>query len=419
MASPVLNRSELKKNMKKIHSTRLGKLTRLAIILGVVSLLPTASYFVYAQAAGTTVTVPGIPSQLINQFGRDTRLDNWNSGNMLTLKGSLVTTTAPSPTDGPGTPIMPKFSQGINTPRIVSEGDNSAVQIADDAVVHGFLDVHEGLLNTDTYTPCVGCAGVGQPVYFHDAVSINPSVAGGTALSVTGEITASHLLVSGGQGIDSGRINVTARPGQTSQLSGNVQFVGGTITISSALNTVGIPVTITNNAANATPSRFIGPLDIGPGFDTRIFSNRLTIGPDPYNPQAASSTIVDITGNTTIHGRFSVETGQAGIGINSNAFGWTYGIQQAAGTVSTTNWKSNTGACELLEDVVTMCQIDFPGLANPPNDIQMYATTGRNANGFATCTAKARKTDAAQANFNISARFTCNNSRGERAPNRW
>lgn len=221
--------------MKKKHSVHLHSIARLAVVLGIVALLPTANHFAFAQNAAPTVTVPGIPSQLINQFGRDTRLDNWNSGNMPTLKGSLITTTAPSPTGEPGTPIMSKFSLGINTPRIVSEGDNSAVQIADDAVVHGFLDIHEGILNTDTYAPCNGCPLTQQPVLFHDAVSIKAPIGAGSALSVNGEIVADHILVSGTQGIDSGRISAIARVGQRHTLQGNTLLNGGSTTVDGPL----------------------------------------------------------------------------------------------------------------------------------------------------------------------------------------
>ncbi len=278
--------------MKKNRSTRLGAVIRLALVLGVISLLPTASHFAYAQLANsTTVTVPGIPSELINQFGRDTRLDTWNSQNLSTVKGSQIQVTTPAPSGGPGTPIIPKFANGINTPRIVSEGDNSAVQIADDAVVHGFLDVHEGILNTDTYKLCPACAPERQPVTFYSPVSIEPRPSIGTELSVRGEITASHILVSGSQGIDSGRIFVIARPGQTHTLQGNVLMNGGAVTIDS-------PFTI-GQAGGVSIIK--GPINLVGG-DLNAAANISVAGTTNLTGNLAANANISVAGTSALKG---------------------------------------------------------------------------------------------------------------------
>lgn len=394
--------------MKKTTHSRAKNIVAIAVLGFVLTALSGSSDFASAQLVNnlgnlnasqqvTQATVPG--TNLKNDL--DTRLSNWRSSNQVlingvlkdVIEGDIINLSTATPNGGPGTQPLPKFSRGLNTPVILNE--RGAVQITDDTVIHGFADIHGGIANYDKEGLPVGCDNCGeldQPVYIYDDVAIRSGTPGSS-----GSLNVSGAIVGGAVG-------------QLHQFTGDVRMISGNVNI-------GGPLTIENNVVNALPTVIKGPLNIGYGV-TRLFGDTVVFGPNPVDLNAPHQTKVNIEGSLTIgstpdkvldgsatklpdtpgalHAEavFATQIGSVFSLVSPNR------ATEIAGA-STTWVDAAAVSCPQISDVLLKCEAIY-SLAIP-EESQVYAYSS----GSNTCNVKARKTDAAAADFRIHAKATC------------
>lgn len=393
--------------MKKTTHTRAKNIVAVAVLGFVLTALSGSSDFANAQLSSnlgnlnasqqvTQAIVPG--TNLRNDL--NTRLSNWRSSNQVlingvlkdVIEGDIINLSTDTPNGGPGTQPLPKFSRGLNTPVILNE--RGAVQITDDAVIHGFVDIHGGIANYDQEGMPVGNDNGGeldQPVYIFDDVAIRSGTPGSS-----GSLNVSGAIVGGAVG-------------QLHQFTGDVRMISGNVNI-------GGPLTIENNVVNALPTVIKGPLNIGYGV-TRIFGDTVVFGPNPVDLNAPHQTKVNIEGSLTIGatpdrvldgsatklpdtpGALQAES------VFANQIGLVTSQVSANGptNVSLATWTAlNPVVCPNATDIVLSCQAEFLDAGGIPEAALEYTYATGN-----TCTAKAKKTNAAAPNFNVRARALC------------
>lgn len=343
--------------MKQNSTHRWFSLVRFGFIVALVGLLPTASHFAYAQTISTRIDIPGVQdiTSSVN------RLRTFTTGGVDLRIGDVLELNANNPSSTPGdNQPLPKFS-GVNTPVILSE--NGPVNIADDAIAHGFIDIHGGIVNTDYIGRhdrlCADCDDnideiIQQPVIILDDVAINNGTEGGGELRVNGQIHSQTGIST--NGYVSAQDSLTAgKVGSTSQITGSLNIVGGNVTITGTTRTLG----------NLT----VGPAGTGNGV--------LTVNGEVQSTSARIKNItaesLNVGNDVSINGELSVQGRLTG-----SSFGKLYDAFGDVSPITSENWQKISEVSCNNKDILLSCDAYWGEIDNqivPPstNTVEWYA----------------------------------------------